>query len=99
MLRRISDEVRAPLTLMFSDEVIKSGNATLDEIKELNFVMGSCNAIRYTVVKAVAEMLECLKKDWSTQAYDHKMATLREYNDLLGLDEYLDLELRFTPGV
>ncbi len=98
-LRRISDEVRAPLTLMFSDEVIKSGNATLDEIKGLNFVMGSCNAIRYTVVKAVAEMLECLKKDWSTQAYDHKMATLREYNDLLGLDEYLDLELRFTPGV
>ncbi len=98
-LRRISAQVKAPLTLMFSDEVIKSGNATLDEIKELKFVMGSCNAIRYTVIKAVAEMLDCLKRDWSTKAYDHKMATLKEYNDLLGLDEYLDLELRFTPGL
>ena len=96
-LRRISQEVRAPLTLMFSDEIIKSGNATLDEIKPLNFVMGSCNAIRYTVVKAVAEMLECLKRDWNTKAYDRRMASLKEYNELLGLEDYLNLELRFTP--
>ncbi len=95
-LRRISNEVKAPLTLMFSDEVIKAGNATLEEIRDFNFVMGSCNAIRYTVVRAVAEMLDCLKRDWSTKAYDHKMASLKEYNELLELDEYLDLELRFT---
>ena len=98
-LRRISEEVKAPLTLMFSDEVIKSGNATLDEIRQLNFVMGSCNSVRYTVVKAVAEMLECLKRDWSTQAYDRRMASLKEYNELLGLEDYLELELRFTPGL
>lgn len=95
-LRRISREVKAPLSLMFSDEVIKSGNATLEEIQQLNFVMGSCNSIRYTVVKAVAEMLECLKRDWSTKAHDHRMASLKEYNELLGLKEYLDLEVRFT---
>jgi len=97
-LGRIAAEVRAPLSLMFSDEVIKSGNATLDEIRELKFVMGSCNSIRYTVIKAVSEMLACLKRDWSTKAYDHKMATLKEYNDLLRLDEYLDLDRRFSSG-
>ncbi len=96
-LRRISREVKAPVSLMFSDEVISSGNATIDEVRELGFVIGSCNSIRYTVVKAVADMLQVLKRDWCTKANEDGMATLQEYNELLGLQDYMELEARFTP--
>ena len=96
-LRRISREVKAPVSLMFSDEVISSGNATIDEVRELGFVIGSCNSIRYTVVKAVADMLQVLKRDWCTKASEDGMATLQEYNELLGLQDYMELEARFTP--
>jgi len=96
-LRRISREVKAPLSLMFSDEVISAGNATIDEIREMGFVMGSCNSIRYTVVKAVADMLQVLKRDYCTRSIENRMATLKEYNELLGLQDYMELEARFTP--
>jgi 2,3-dimethylmalate lyase len=96
-LRRISREVKAPLSLMFSDEVIGAGNATLEEIREMGFVMGSCNSIRYTVVRAVADMLQVLKRDHCTRSIENRMATLKEYNELLGLQDYMELEARFTP--
>src|SRR5689334_16357122 len=95
-LRRIGREVKAPVSLMFSDEVISAGNATIDEIRELGFVIGSCNSIRYTVVKAVADMLQILKRDWCTVANAQHMATLKDYNRLLGLEDYMELEARFT---
>lgn len=95
-LRRIGREVKAPVSLMFSDEVIGAGNATIDEIREFGFVIGSCNSIRYTVVKAVADMLGILKRDWCTVANAEHMATLKDYNRLLGLDDYIELEARFT---
>jgi hypothetical protein len=81
---------------MFSDEVIGAGNATIDEIREFGFVIGSCNSIRYTVVKAVADMLQILKRDWCTVANAQHMSTLKDYNRLLGLDDYMELEARFT---
>jgi 2-methylisocitrate lyase-like PEP mutase family enzyme len=95
-LRRIGREVKAPVSLMFSDEVIGAGNATIEEIRELGFAVGSCNSIRYTVVKSVADMLQVLKRDWSTVKYGDRMASLKEYNQLLGLQDYMELEARFT---
>jgi len=95
-LGRIGREVKAPVSLMFSDEVIGAGNATIDEVREMGFVIGSCNSIRYTVLKAVADMLQVLKRDWCTTAIGDRMATLKEYNELLGLQDYMELEARFT---
>ena len=96
-LGRIGREVKAPVSLMFSDEVIGAGNATIDEVREMGFVIGSCNSIRYTVVKAVADMLQVLKRDWCTTAIGDRMATLKQYNELLDLRDYMELEARFTP--
>jgi 2-methylisocitrate lyase-like PEP mutase family enzyme len=95
-LGRIGREVKAPVSLMFSDEVIGAGNATIDEVRAMGFVIGSCNSIRYTVVKSVADMLQVLKRDWCTAANGDRMATLKEYNELLGLQDYMELEARYT---
>jgi hypothetical protein len=41
-------------------------------------------------------MLQILKRDWCTVKYADRMASLKEYNQLLGLQDYMELEARFT---
>ncbi len=95
-LKKIRAAVKGPMNMMFMDEAIKSENITLEEVKSLGFKMGSGNAVRYTVVKAVTDMLTILKNEGSTKSFDHRMSTLKEYEDLLDLPNYLTLEKRFA---
>jgi 2,3-dimethylmalate lyase len=95
-LGRIRAAVTVPINCMFMDEAIQVGNVTLDEIKKMGFKMGGSNAVRYTVVKAVSEMMAVLKKDGSTKNYAHRLATLKEYEALVRLPEYLEMELRYS---
>ncbi len=95
-LKKIRDAVKGPMNMMFMDEAIKAENITLEEVKGLGFKMGSGNAVRYTVVKAVTDMLTILKNEGSTKSFDHRMSTLKEYEDLLDLPNYLTLEKRFA---
>lgn len=95
-LKKIRAAVKGPMNMMFMDEAIKSENITLEEVKSLGFKMGSGNAVRYTVVKAVTDMLTILKNEGSTKSFDHRMSTLKEYEDLLDLPNYLSLEKRFA---
>jgi 2-methylisocitrate lyase-like PEP mutase family enzyme len=69
---------------------------TLEEVKQMGFKMGGSNAVRYTVVKAVTEMLTVLKKDGSTKNYAHRLASLKEYEALLRLPEFLEMEQRYS---
>ena len=95
-LKRIRGAVKIPVNCMFMDEAIQVGNVTLDEIKQMGFQMGGSNAVRYTVVKAVAEMLAVLKKDGSTKNYAHRLASLKEYEALVRLPEFLEMEQRYS---
>jgi 2-methylisocitrate lyase-like PEP mutase family enzyme len=94
--KRIRDAVAVPLNCMFMDEAIQVGNVTLEEVKQIGFKMGGSNAVRYTVVKAVTEMLTVLKKDGSTKNYAHRLASLKEYEALLRLPEFLEMEQRYS---
>ena len=95
-LKRIRDSVKVPVNCMFMDEAIQVGNITLDELKQIGFNMGGSNAVRYTVVKAVTEMLTILKNDGSTKNYAHRLASLKEYEALVRLPEFLEMELRYS---
>ena len=94
--KRIRDAVKVPLNCMFMDEAIQVGNATLEEIRQIGFKMGGSNAVRYTVVKAVGEMLAMLKKEGSTKNYAHRLASLQEYEALVRLPEFLEMEQRYS---
>jgi 2,3-dimethylmalate lyase len=95
-LKRIRDAVKVPINCMFMDEAIQVGNVTLTEIKQMGFKMGGSNAVRYTVVKAVSEMLTILKQEGSTKNYAHRLASLKEYEALVRLPEFLEMEKRYT---
>ena len=95
-LKRIRDAVKVPVNCMFMDEAIQVGNVTLDEIKQMGFKMGGSNAVRYTVVKAVSEMLTILKNEGSTKNYAHRLASLKEYEALVRLPEFLEMEMRYS---
>jgi 2-methylisocitrate lyase-like PEP mutase family enzyme len=95
-LKRIRDAVKVPVNCMFMDEAIQVGNVTLDELKQIGFNMGGSNAVRYTVVKAVTEMLTILKNEGSTKNYAHRLASLKEYEALVRLPEFLKMELRYS---
>jgi len=95
-LERIRGAVNVPVNCMFMDEAIQVGNVTLEEIKRMGFKMGGSNAVRYTVVKAVQEMMTILKNDGSTKNYAHRLASLKEYEALVRLPEFLEMEKRYS---
>jgi 2-methylisocitrate lyase-like PEP mutase family enzyme len=95
-LKRIRDTVTVPTNCMFMDEAIQVGNVTLEEVKQIGFKMGGSNAVRYTVVKAVQEMLTVLKTEGSTKNYAHRLASLKEYEALVRLPEFLEMEQRYS---
>ncbi|HWO41059.1 MAG TPA: isocitrate lyase/PEP mutase family protein [Candidatus Eisenbacteria bacterium] len=95
-LKRIRDAVAVPVNCMFMDEAIQAGNVTLEEIKQMGFKMGGSNAVRYTVVKAVQEMMTILKNEGSTKNYAHRLASLKEYEALVRLPDFLEMEKRYA---
>lgn len=95
-LKKIRDAVKVPVNCMFMDEAIQVGNVTLEELRQMGFKMGGSNAVRYTVVKAVTEMLTMLKNEGSTKNYAHRLASLKEYEALVRLPEFLEMEQRYS---
>ena len=94
--KRIRDTVKCATNCMFMDEAIQHGNVTLEEVKQMGFTMGGSNSVRYTVVKAVTELLTILKQDGHTRRYADRMASLKEYEALLRLPEFLEMEKRYS---
>jgi 2-methylisocitrate lyase-like PEP mutase family enzyme len=94
--KKIRDSVKCGINCMFMDEAIQRGNVTLEEIKQIGFTMGGSNSVRYTVVKAVSELLTILKQDGHTKRYADRMASLKEYEALLRLPDFLEMEKRYT---
>ena len=94
--KKIRDAVKCATNCMFMDEAIQHGNVTLEEVKQMGFTMGGSNSVRYTVVKAVTELLHILKQDGHTKRYADRMASLKEYEALLRLPEFLEMEKRYS---
>jgi 2-methylisocitrate lyase-like PEP mutase family enzyme len=94
--KRIRDAVTIAVNCMFMDEAIQAGNVSLEEVKQMGFKMGGSNAVRYTVVKAVTEMLTVLKNEGSTKNYAHRLASLKDYEALVRLPEFLEMEQRYS---
>lgn len=95
-MKKIRDSVRGAINMMFMDEAIQAGNITLEEVKAIGITMGSGNAVRYTVVKAVTDMLTILKNEGTTKSFAHRMSSLKEYEEMIGLPDYLELEKKFA---
>jgi 2-methylisocitrate lyase-like PEP mutase family enzyme len=48
--------------------------------------------VRYTVVRAVMESLDHLKREGSSAGIIHKMSTVKDWFDTVDLDRYLEME-------
>ncbi len=94
--KKIRDAVKCATNCMFMDEAIQHGNVTLEEVKQMGFTMGGSNSVRYTVVRAVTELLTILKQDGHSKRYADRMASLKEYEALLRLPEFLEMEKRYS---
>jgi len=51
---------------------------------------------RYTVVKAVQESLGLLRRDGHSRNYRELMASFEEWNRVVGFDEYVEIEGKFS---
>jgi 2,3-dimethylmalate lyase len=94
-LRYVADVVRAPLvaviqetppTTLLTDEVLDSVGCA--------FAIHA-GVVRYAVVKAVQDALGALHRDRNTAAVRDLMGSFGDYNDVLGLDDWLSMEERF----
>ncbi len=94
--KKIRAAIKGPVSFMFLDDAIRVGNITFDEAKDLGFTMTGSNSIRYTVVKAVTDMLTVLKNEKTTKSFANRMAPLKDYEAMLNLPDYLELEKKYA---
>lgn len=94
-LQYVADVVRAPLvaviqeapptTLLTDEHLQKAGCA---------FAIHA-GTLRYAVVKAMQDVLQALYRDGNTASVRDRMGSFADYNKVLGLDEWLDLEAHY----
>lgn len=94
-LRYVADVVRAPLvaviqetppTTLLTDEILDSVGCA--------FAIHA-GVVRYAVVKAVQDALGALHRDRNTAAVRELMGSFGDYNDVLGLADWLALEEKY----
>lgn len=95
-LRDVADVVQAPLVVVIQEDgpTAELSNETLESVGCV-FALHAGTA-RYAVVKALQDAFEALHRDANTLAVRDRMATFDEYNRVLGLDEWLQLERQFS---
>ncbi len=91
-IKRVRAEIDGPL-LLNMDESIEASSLSLEQVEELGYKLALFpGSIRYTIVKGVGEILSGLKKDGTTRQLRERMASLEEYNEVLRLNEFLEIE-------
>ena len=97
-LRYVASIVRAPLVTVIQ-EAPPSTELTDELLNEVGCAFAlHAGVVRYAVVKAIREALAALHRDGSTAAVRDRMASFDEYNDVLGLNRWLELERRYLEG-
>jgi 2-methylisocitrate lyase-like PEP mutase family enzyme len=88
--------VRGPLAIVM-DERGEAGDLNTDELTEMGLAMAAYAGVaRYTVVKAVQASLAHLRRDGHSRNYRELMAPFEEWNRVVGFDEYVEIERKFS---
>ena len=95
-IRTAAAGVHGPLAIVM-DERGEAGDLNADELTEMGLAMAAYAGIaRYTVVKAVQTSLAHLRRDGHTRSYRDLMAPFEEWNRVVGFDDYVEIERRFS---
>ena len=94
-LRYVADVVRAPLVAVIQEAppTTELSDALLNEVG-CAFAIHA-GVLRYAVVKAMQDVLAALHRDGTTLAVREMMGSFGQYNAVLGLDDWMDLEQRY----
>ena len=92
----ISKEIKAPLLANMIEEGI-TPNLTADELRKMGFrmVVFPLSAL-YSATFAIKQTFQLLKKTGTTKDLKNKMITFQEFNDLVNLSAYHQLEKKYS---
>jgi len=94
-LRYVADVAQAPLVV-----VVQESGPTTELTNEMLASVGCVFALhagvaRYAVVKALQDAFGALHQDSHTRSVRDRMASFEDYNHILGMDDWLQLERQF----
>lgn len=96
-LRHAVKGVNGPLAVVM-DERGETGALSADELSEIGLAMGAYAGVaRYTVVQAVQQAMRMLREDGHSRNYREHMAPFEEWNRVVGFDDFVEIERRFSP--
>jgi len=92
----IAKEIKAPLLANMIEEGI-TPNLTADQLRKMGFkmVVFPLSAL-YSATFAIKQTLQTLKKMGTTKELKNKMITFQEFNDLVNLSAYRNLEKKYS---
>jgi 2,3-dimethylmalate lyase len=92
----IAKEIKAPLLANMIEEGI-TPNLTADQLRKMGFkmVVFPLSAL-YSATVAIKQTLQTLKKTGTTKELKNKMITFQEFNDLVNLSAYSELEKKYS---
>lgn len=92
----IANEIKAPLLANMIEEGI-TPNLTADQLRKMGFkmVVFPLSAL-YSATFAIKQTLQTLKKMGTTKELKNKMITFQEFNDLVNLSAYRNLEKKYS---
>lgn len=95
-MRKINEAFPKTPTLANMLEGGRTPNLTTDELEELGFGIAIyCTGPLYSSAKAVKDYLTLLKEEKTTVGKYQDMITFQEFNELIGLQDYLSLEEKY----
>lgn len=91
-LERVAEVVRGPLMTVLHEHP-PSGDLDDAFLRSVGCVIGiHSGVLRYAVVKNLRKVLATMRQDESTRGLRHEMCSLDDYNNVLGLDDWLALD-------
>ena len=90
-----SDVVKAPLVCVIQ-ETSPTNELTDDFLKNCGCVLALyAGTARYAAIKALTDVFTVLKEKGHTRSISHMMSTFDEYNNVLELDKWLEIEKNY----
>jgi len=95
-LQYVANTAKAPLAVVIQEAGPTSelSNQTLESVGCV-FALHAGTA-RYAVVKALQDTFQALHRDSHTRTVRDRMASFDDYNQILGMDEWLQIERQFS---
>jgi len=98
-LKEINNAFKDIPTLANMLEGGRTPNLKTDELEKLGFAIAIyCTGPLYSAAKAVKDYLNELKVIKTTAGKYNDMITFKEFNEIIGLREYLELEKKYQSG-